>query len=82
VYLGASLVNHISDARLHIIQFNDIVPVVIGLWIVVSVQRTVSAYMGYGRNLFVRRVELEAERRLLVQASKIDIGHFRQLQLA
>jgi len=76
VYLGASLVNHISDARLHIIQFNDIVPVVIGLWIVVSVQRTVSAYMGYGRNLFVRRVELEAERRLLVQASKIDIGHF------
>ena len=32
--------------------------------------------MGYGRNLFVRRVELEAERRLLAQASKVDIGHF------
>jgi ATP-binding cassette subfamily B protein len=32
--------------------------------------------MGYGRNLFIRRVELEAERRLLVQASKVDLGHF------
>ena len=32
--------------------------------------------MGYGRNLFVRRVQLEAERRLLAQASKVDIGHF------
>jgi hypothetical protein len=32
--------------------------------------------MGYGRNLFVRRVELEAERRLLAKASKVDIGNF------
>jgi ATP-binding cassette subfamily B protein len=32
--------------------------------------------MGYGRNLFIRRVELEAERRLLTQAAKVDIGHF------
>jgi ATP-binding cassette subfamily B protein len=32
--------------------------------------------MGYGRNLFVRRVQLEAERRLLEQASKVDLGHF------
>ena len=32
--------------------------------------------MGYGRNLFVRRVQLEAERRLLAQASKVDLGHF------
>jgi ATP-binding cassette subfamily B protein len=32
--------------------------------------------MGYGRNLFVRRVELEAERRLLAQASRVDLGHF------
>jgi ATP-binding cassette, subfamily B, bacterial len=31
---------------------------------------------GYGRNLFVRRVELEAERRLLAQASTVDLGHF------
>ncbi len=76
VLLGASLVNHIADARIHTIQFKDILPVVIGLWIVVGVQRAVGAYMGYGRNLFVRRVELEAERRLLAQASRVDLGHF------
>src|SRR6202008_2394053 len=28
------------------------------------------------RNLFVRRVQLEAERRLIAEASKFDIGHF------
>ena len=49
---------------------------VIGLWLVTAVQRAIGAYMGYGRNLFVRRVQLEAERRLLAQASKVDIGHF------
>jgi hypothetical protein len=41
-----------------------------------GVQRAIGAYMGYGRNLFVRRVQLEAERRLLEQASKVDLGHF------
>ncbi len=76
VYLGAALVNRISEARLHTIQFSDIIPIVIALWIIVSVQRTIGAYMGYGRNLFVRRVELEAERRLLAKASKIDLGNF------
>ncbi|HET9433656.1 MAG TPA: ABC transporter ATP-binding protein, partial [Chitinophagaceae bacterium] len=34
------------------------------------------SYIGYGRNLYVRRVELEAERRLLAKASKVDLGHF------
>ncbi len=76
VYLGAELVNRIAEARLHTIQFSDILPIVIALWIIVSVQRTIGAYMGYGRNLFVRRVELEAERRLLAKASKIDLGNF------
>ena len=32
--------------------------------------------MSLGRNLYVRRVELEAERRLLEKASKVDLGHF------
>src|SRR5262249_61058506 len=50
--------------------------IVIGLWVTSGAQRAVGAYMGCGRNLFVRRVELEAERRLLAQASKVDIGHF------
>ena len=76
VYLGAVLVNRIAEASNHKIPFSELVPVVIGLWIVATLQRTISAYMGYGRNLFVRRVELEAERRLLAKASKVDIGNF------
>jgi len=76
VYLGALLVNRIAEARVQTIQFRDMVPILIGLWLATAVQRAVGAYMGYGRNLFVRRVQLEAERRLLEQASRVDIGHF------
>jgi ATP-binding cassette subfamily B protein len=76
VYLGAVLVNKIAEARLHPIQFNDVLYIVIGLWITFVVQRAVGSYIGYGRNLYVRRVELEAERRLLEKASKVDLGHF------
>jgi ABC-type multidrug transport system fused ATPase/permease subunit len=76
VYLGASLVNRIAEAKVHPINLWDLLPIVIGLWAVTAIQRTISAYMGYGRNLFVRRVQLEAERRLLEQASKVDLGHF------
>jgi ATP-binding cassette subfamily B protein len=76
VYLGAALVNRIADARVHSLQVRDMLPIVIGLWFVTAVQRAIGAYMGYGRNLFVRRVQLEAERRLLQQAAKVDIGHF------
>src|SRR6185503_3350450 len=76
VYLGAALVNRIAEARLHTIRFTDMLPIVIGLWVATGVQRAIGAYSGYGRNLFVRRVQLEAERRLLAQASKLDLGHF------
>jgi len=76
VYLGASLVNRIAEARAQSLGLKDLLPIVIGLWIAAGAQRAVGAYMGYGRNLFVRRVELEAERRLLAQASKVDVGHF------
>ena len=76
VYLGSVLVNRIAAARTQSLGFTDMLPVVAGLWLAASVQRTVGAYMGYGRNLFVRRVEIEAERRLLEKASKVDIGHF------
>ena len=74
VFLGANLVNRIAEARLQSLEFKDLLPIVIGLWIAAGVQRAVGAYMGYGRNLFVRRVQLEAERRLLAQAAKVDIG--------
>jgi ATP-binding cassette, subfamily B, bacterial len=76
VYLGARLVNLIADARVQSLRFRDMVPVILGLWLVTGIQRAIGAYMGYGRNLFVRRVQLEAERRLLAQASKVDLGHF------
>jgi len=76
VYLGATLVNRIADGRLHALRVGDLMPIVIGLWLTTGLQRALGAYMGYGRNLFVRRVELEAERRLLMQASKVDLGHF------
>src|SRR5215470_13782824 len=76
VYLGAVLVNKIADARIHALKFDNVAYIVVGLWITFIVQRAVGAYMGYGRNLFVRRVEIEAERRLLEKASKVDIGHF------
>ena len=76
VYLGAKLVNGIAVARAQSLEFTDLLPIIMGLWLAAAVQRALGAYMGYGRNLFVRRVELEAERRLLAQASTIDLGHF------
>ncbi|HUQ89190.1 MAG TPA: ABC transporter ATP-binding protein [Vicinamibacterales bacterium] len=76
VYLGAVLVNRIAEARLQALTWRDMLPIIIGLWVATGVQRAIGAYMGYGRNLFVRRVQLEAERRLLEQASKVDLGHF------
>lgn len=76
VYLGAMLVNRIAEARALSLQWTDLMPIVLGLWASTGVQRAIGSYMGYGRNLFVRRVQLEAERRLLEQASKVDLGHF------
>src|SRR6185436_15894182 len=73
VVLGARLVNLIAGGH---VSFRSMVPVLVGIWVATAVQRALGAYMGYGRNLFVRRVQLEAERRLLEQASRVDIGHF------
>jgi ABC-type multidrug transport system fused ATPase/permease subunit len=76
VLLGALLVNRIAEARLQALRFTDLLPLVLGLWLVAVFQRALGGYLGYGRNLFVRRVELEAERRLLAKASSVDLGHF------
>lgn len=76
VWLGAVLVNKIAEAKIHKLDFNDMLPIVAGLWICFIIQRTIGSYIGYGRNLYVRRVELEAERRLLAKASRVDLGHF------
>src|SRR4026209_60602 len=76
VYLASLLVNKIADARVTALRFEDVIPIVVGLWLTFVIQRAVGAYIGLGRHLYVRRVELEAERRLLEQASKVDLGHF------
>ncbi len=76
VWLGAVLVDKIAESKLHPLEFNDLLPILIGLWVSFIIQRTIGSYIGYGRNLYVRRVELEAERRLLAKASKVDLGHF------
>jgi len=76
VYLGAKLVNEIALARSQGLTVRDTLATILGLWLATGIQRALSAYAGYGRQLFVRRVELEAERRLLDKASKLDMGHF------
>jgi len=78
VYLGAMLVNNIAKARVAPIPFTDILPIIIGLWVAICLHRAISGYMGYAQSLFVRRVELEAEKRLIAQAAKMDLGHFDQ----
>src|ERR1051326_5657509 len=50
VYLSAKLVNVIAGAHLHSTHFQDILPLIIGLWITIVIQRSAGAYIGYGRN--------------------------------
>ena len=76
VWIGSVLVNKIAEARVHPLEFNDLLPIIITLWLSFIIQRAIGSYIGYGRNLYVRRVELEAERRLLAKASRVDLGHF------
>ena len=76
VYLSARLVNVIAGAHERETTFRAILPIIIGLWVTIVIQRALGAYIGYSRNLYVRRVELEAERRLLAKAATIDMGHF------
>ena len=76
VWMGAVLVNKIAESRIHSLEFKDMLPILLGLWASFIIQRAIGSYIGYGRNLYVRRVELEAERRLLAKASRVDLGHF------
>ncbi len=76
VYLSARLVNMIAEGYRHVITFQTILPIIIGLWATIVIQRALGAYISYSRNLYVRRVELEAERRLLAKAATVDMGHF------
>lgn len=76
VWLGAALVNRIAGIRGGAEGLEGVWPLVAGLWAVAATQRGIGAYMGYGRDLFVRQVQLEAEHRLLRQAASVDLGHF------
>ncbi len=49
VYLGARLVDRMADARVESLQFTDLLPIVIGLWLATGVQRAIGAYMGSWR---------------------------------
>src|SRR5436189_6269228 len=63
VYLGSVLVNKISEARIHPLQFSDVLPIVVGLWVPCVGQRAVGSYRSVVRKLYVRRGELASERR-------------------
>jgi ATP-binding cassette subfamily B protein len=76
VVLGSMLVSRIASGGVTPVAFSSVVPIIVGLWAVSAVQRAIGAYQGFGRDLFVRRVQLEAERRLLAKASTLDLGHF------
>jgi len=76
VWLGAVLVGRVARAAEDGLAFGDMVPLIAALWAVSAVQRAIGAYVGYGREVFVRRVQLEAERQLLAQAARVDLGHF------
>jgi ATP-binding cassette, subfamily B, bacterial len=76
VWLGSVLVGRVARAAQEGLVFTDMLPLIVGLWAVSAVQRAIGAYVGYGREVFVRRVQLEAERQLLAQAARVDLGHF------
>ena len=76
VVLGSMLVSRIAGGTTGTITFRDVLPIILGLWLVSAVQRAIGAFQGFGRDLFVRRVQLEAERRLLTKAASVDLGHF------
>jgi ATP-binding cassette subfamily B protein len=76
VYLGAMLISQIADARFHALKLDSLLYILLPIWMVSTLQRGLSSYLGFGRNVFVRCVELEAERKLLAKASEVDIGNF------
>lgn len=80
IYLGATLVNNIVNAQVQAVRWDTILSIVAALWVATIAQRAAIAYMSYGRSLFGRRVQFEAERRLLAHASKLDLICFDESQ--
>lgn len=76
VLLSAMLVNGIARWQANGDAVARNLPVLLGIWFVSVIQRALGAHLGYGRTLFMRRIELEAERRLLAQAGRVDFAYF------
>jgi ATP-binding cassette, subfamily B, bacterial len=76
VLLSATLVTRIVAARAASQPFSELFPILFLLLVSTTIHRTVGAHLTHGRNLFVRRVQFEAEGRLVAQAARVDLGHF------
>jgi hypothetical protein len=44
--MGAVLVNKIAESRIHPLEFNDMLPILVGLWISFILQRAIGSYIG------------------------------------
>lgn len=74
--LTANLVDALIESDTRSDQSMWMLSTLLGLWLVTAVQRTTNGYLGLGRHLFARRVQLEAERRLLEKVCRVDMGDF------
>ena len=43
VYLGAVLVDRIAEARQHALSWNDVLPIIIGMWVATGAQRAIGS---------------------------------------
>jgi len=77
VYLGATLVNRIAEARLHAITFRHLVPVLFGLWAVTALQRpdfrTIATFRR--RHLPALRALFQQVLGLCQRAGLVRLGH-------
>ena len=76
VILSKRLVDLLAAAQLTTVTFDQVVPYIVALGILSTIQRAVGSLQGTHQELFGRRVYIEAERRFLAQAATVDLGHF------
>ena len=76
VEMGRRLVDLVAVAGDRTVERREILPIVIAVGVLATVQRVVQALTATRQELFHRRVYLEAERRFLQQAATADLGHF------
>ena len=74
IWLSAELVDMISQG--HTGTKSSVTVILLLLWLIFMGQKSIAAYIANGKNLYVRNVELEAERILIQKASDLDYEHF------